>query len=171
MMSPSPSVLPNPRSVPAPGAASMAPPPTTRSCVRLASRLTGWTPAEPLPPGVTAADLRQALAELEEAARPASPADLVVAVGQLRRLATAFGIAVEDWTPLTQFYADGLGDLPVDLLRLAVQRVIARWSNGFRLPLPGEVRAGIAPELAEQGVCLTRLRTAEMVARRAERGR
>ncbi|WP_019646182.1 hypothetical protein [Novispirillum itersonii] len=132
----------------------------------MASRLTGWTPVEPLPPGITADGLRQELARLESAAHPASPEDWAVLIGLLRRLATAFRIEVDDWALLTRLYAEGLRDLPADLLRLAVQRVIGHWANGYRMPLPGEIRAEVATELAERVGAMARLRTAAMVAGR-----
>lgn len=74
---------------------------------------------------------------------------VAVVVGHMRRLADAFKIQAPDWATLTDVYADGLGDLPPDLLDLALHRVTRQWSNGFRLPLPGEVRALIATELAD----------------------
>lgn len=132
----------------------------------MASRLTGWTPVEPLPPGVTADGLRQELARLEDAAHPASPEDWAVLIGLLRRLATAFRIEVDDWAMLTRLYAEGLRDLPADLLRQAVQRVIGHWTNGFRMPLPGEIRAEVAADLAARTATVARLRTAAMVAGR-----
>lgn len=144
---------------------------TATSSPPLALRLSGWTPVEPLPPGVTADGLRQELARLEDAAHPASPEDWAVLIGLLRRLATAFRIEVDDWAMLTRLYAEGLRDLPADLLRQAVQRVIGHWTNGFRMPLPGEIRAEVAGDLAARTATVARLRTAAMVARRMERAR
>lgn len=143
--------------------------PTATSSPPLASRLTGWTPAEPLPPGVTGADLRQELARLDHSARPASPEEWAVLIGLLRRLASVFRIEVDDWALLTRLYADGLRDVPADLLRQAVQRVIGHWTNGFRMPLPGEIRAEVSAELAERVGAVARLRTAAMVAGRQDR--
>lgn len=143
--------------------------PTATSSPPLALRLSGWTPAEPLPPGVTAGGIRQELARLEAATHPASPEDWAVLIGLLRRLATAFRIEVDDWALLTRLYADGLRDVPADLLRQAVQRVVGHWTNGFRMPLPGEIRAGVAADLAERVGAVARLRTAAMVAGRQDR--
>lgn len=128
--------------------------------MRLASTLDGWTPADPLPGPLTPQTLRQIADHLDRASRPPTPEEWAGAVGLLRRLATAFAIPVDDWTLLSRLYAEGLKDVPADLLRLGVERILRHWSNGFRLPMPGELRTLIAPELAARSAALAKLRCA-----------
>lgn len=92
---------------------------------------------------------------------------LSTVIGQLRRLADAFGIRVEDWAEMTRLYSDGLDDLPPELMPLMVKRLMKRWDNGFRLPLPAELRAMIAPELAAHTTALLHRRREEQKARLA----
>ena len=91
---------------------------------------------------------------------------LSTVIGQLRRMADGFGIRVEDWASLTALYCTGLDDLPPELLQLLLKRVLVQWTNGFRLPLPAELRALIAPELAAHTAALLHQRRAEQQARR-----
>lgn len=92
---------------------------------------------------------------------------LSTVIGQLRRLADAFGIRVEDWAEMTRLYSDGLDDLPPELMPLMLKRLLKRWDNGFRLPLPAELRAMIAPELAAHTTALLHQRREEQKARLA----
>lgn len=101
-----------------------------------------------------------------EAEMPPRLKTLSVLIGQLRRMADGFGIPVEDWAVLTRLYREGLDDVPPDLLRLMLKRVLVQWTNGFRLPLPAELRALIAPELAAHTAALLQQRRAEQQARR-----
>lgn len=89
-----------------------------------------------------------------------------MAIGTLKRLSENLRIEVTDWKWLTQAYRDGLYGLPADLMALAIRRTVAGWSNGYRMPLPAEIRATVADNLDRRALHAAKIETALMVATR-----
>jgi hypothetical protein len=78
--------------------------------------------------------------------RPAGVAFLAVQLDKLFEFAAAFGINV-DRAKAAKFYAP-LANLPPDLLTKAIDAAIARKTDSYRAPLPAEIEAVVAEDLA-----------------------
>lgn len=72
-----------------------------------------------------------------------------MALDKLFAFARAFNVPA-DAVVLTPLYRDGMVDLPADLLLEAVTRVTRSWKWGNRLPMPGDLRAAVEPEMFER---------------------
>lgn len=75
-------------------------------------------------------------------------------------------INVEDWAVVTATYRAALLDIPGDLLAEAGARLMRSWGNGYRLPLPAEIRALVADEMGRRLSGLARVQAALMAAQR-----
>lgn len=75
-------------------------------------------------------------------------------------------INVEDWAVVTATYRAALHDVPGDLLAEAGARLMRSWDNGYRLPLPAEIRALVADEMGRRLSGLARVQAALMTAQR-----
>lgn len=105
--------------------------------------------------------------------QPADPRALAVALGELSSWVEDFGIvalpedAEERRAKLTRIcarYAEHLSDMPSDLVVAAVRATVR--THRFRnLPLPGDIRAIAAAELANRAVLCNRLRSVLRVGR------
>jgi hypothetical protein len=130
------------------------------------SWLQRWQTSEPLPSGVTAEAISRVIAAHDAALQPAPAEVFAVSVDRVFAFARTFNIAVPDTKAAVRFYRDGLADIPADLLDLAMRRAVDGWKWGNRLPMPADIKAQIAPELAARKLALARLKTAEMKARK-----
>lgn len=81
----------------------------------------------------------------------------------LVQFARSFGIRV-DPAGITRAYRAGLADVPAKLLTIAIQRAIASWTWGNRLPMPGDLRKLITDDWDERVKMAGRAR---LLARRA----
>lgn len=121
---------------------------TAQQSLKALDLLKGWQPHETLP-AVRSQDLQQSILGLASLLEPASPEAFAVALDKLFAFARAFNVPA-DAAVLTPLYRDGLVDLPSDLLVEAVARVTRSWKWGNRLPMPGDLRASIEPEMFER---------------------
>lgn len=121
---------------------------TAQQSLKALDLLKGWQPHETLP-AVRTADLQQSILGLASLLEPASPEAFAVALDKLFAFARAFNVPA-DAAVLTPLYRDGLVDLPSDLLVEAVARVTRSWKWGNRLPMPGDLRAAVEPEMFER---------------------
>ena len=78
--------------------------------------------------------------------RPAGIAALAVQLDKLFEFAAAFGISA-DREKAAKFYAP-LANLPPDLLARAFDMAITRKTDSYRPPLPAEIEATVAEDLA-----------------------
>lgn len=122
--------------------------------------------SEPMPTGITPQMLIDASTALQGLMVPPTPKEWAVAIETLKRLSENLRIEVKDWGWMTQAYREGLDGLPTDLLALAIRRTVAGWSNGFRMPLPAEIRATVAGDLERRALEGAKIETALMVATR-----
>ena len=132
-----------------------------------------WAVCEPLPEG-EAEKLPAYIAAYEAGLAPADVKAFAVGIKPLVDWVQQFGVIPlsadtdarrRQIADIVASYRVDLGDIPADLIETAFRR--AKGSHVFRnLPLPGEVRAQIADELARRQSKLLRLKTAEMIARR-----
>lgn len=118
-----------------------------------------WQPHEPVPEAVVPT-LGPCLAAARTALTPAGERELASLVRALVGFGKAFAIPVPEPKALSAIYAATLRDVPSDLLAVAVERVMAGHKFGMRLPLPGEIRAEIAEELAARKLTMLRLELA-----------
>lgn len=95
---------------------------------------------------------------------PAEPQEMAVFLEMMQQTAAALR-----WPALAQgaarIYVVALGDVPADLLALALTRLQRDW-KWARMPSPADVREAIADELGTRKLRLTRLRTVEIFGRR-----
>jgi hypothetical protein len=122
--------------------------------------------ADPLPIGITRQTLTDGREALQSLMEPPTAEQWAVAIGTLKRLSENMRIEVKDWGWMTQAYREGLDGLPADLLALAIRRTVAGWSNGYRMPLPAEIRATVAGDLERRALDGAKIETALMVATR-----
>jgi hypothetical protein len=131
-----------------------------------------WVLAEGLP-----AEYRDLIPAAEEqvkaALAPVSNGEFFEAVGELIEWADLFGLAKLPADPrergrktgmIGRMYWQALGDLPPDLLALALKRTMSGHDVSV-MPLPGEIRNHVGPELARRKLMALRLETARMFAR------
>jgi hypothetical protein len=131
-----------------------------------------WTLAEALP-----ADYRDklpvALEVVQRTLVSVTNAEFFDTIGELIDWADLFGLTkmpVDERERgrkagmISRLYWQTLGDLPADLLDLALKRTMAGHSYTV-MPLPGEIRAYVAPEMARRKLMALRLETALMFAR------
>ena len=121
---------------------------TMTSCGPVAfclEKIRGWTPAEPLPTGLTVETVSMAITALSDAAKPASPQQMAVLVGHIRHFGQLFG--------LIQFSEDDAQapetKAQADARRAAPHR---RPSRGCRRPLARDHRRREGLPLAPDGV-------------------
>lgn len=117
--------------------------------------LTRWQLSDPTPP-MTAAQLSTAITALSEAMKPAAPKVFAGAMADLLKFLAAFGVATTHAQTVQMAYLDALGDLPEDLLALAIQRTKRSLDNSYRMPLPAEIRRHVASELGERRSLMTK---------------
>jgi hypothetical protein len=138
--------------------------------------VTNWDALESVPTDV-AAILPRALPAAERDLAPADAQAFAVAMDRLLTWVEQFGIIAlerdglrrrEQIRNIVAGYRPALADVPADLLAVAVDRTIAqhRYRN---LPLPGDIRATVEPELRDRKYLLDRLRTADLKAKLAAR--
>ncbi|MCA3247344.1 MAG: hypothetical protein ING29_12800 [Azospirillum sp.] len=90
--------------------------------------------------------LSDAIRACEYHLAPAGPEFLAVQLDKLFEFAAAFGINA-DRAKAAKFYAP-LANLPRDLLAKAVDAAISRKTDSYRPPLPAEIEATVADDLA-----------------------
>src|SRR3990167_319572 len=100
--------------------------------------------------------LSRVLPSLESSARPATPQEFLVAMETLFAWAQTFGLD-PDVKAATEFYRTSLGDIPADLLTLAIKRSIAMHPY-HNLPKPADVRKQVAEEAGRRRKLLTQAR-------------
>lgn len=125
---------------------------------RLATTLAGWELSHGSPPATReelAAGYRECRNLLERSTHEA----IGVFVDKLCDFAGAFGIKA-DAKELTKIYADGLIDLPSDLLMRAYEEAVKNWRWGNRLPMPADFRGFVQPELDRRKALFRRMELA-----------
>ena len=119
---------------------------TMTSCGPVAfclEKIRGWTPAEPLPTGLTVETVSMAITALSDAAKPASPQQMAVLVGHIRHFGQLFGLiqfSEDDAEAVWTIYRQDLDDLPFAVLIEAFARLRRSW-RWKSLPKPGDIRA------------------------------
>jgi hypothetical protein len=126
-----------------------------------------WKPADALPAEYRAA-LAPALEEVNRSLLPVSNRECFAQLGELLVWADMFGLVkmpdekrelTQKTAALCRMYWESLGDLPADLLTLALRRT----RNGHaysKLPLPADIRGYITEELCRRQLMAMRLKTA-----------
>ena len=107
--------------------------------------------------------LPEAIRQAEASLAPSPAQQLAVQIARIDDFATAFHVPADEMKTAAAIYRATLGHLPPDLLETAVNRAIQAHRWGMRLPLPAEIAAHVADELAERRKTLGRLE----IARRA----
>ncbi len=117
--------------------------------------------------------IEAALLVAREALLPAPVTTFAVAMDDLFGWAETFGVVAmpevekdkeKRISSITKRYRADLGDIPADLIVLAVRRLTATLT--FRnLPLPGDLRREVADELGRRRALLTRLEIAQRFGR------
>src|SRR3990167_3542424 len=104
--------------------------------------------------------LSKVLPSLESSAKLATPQEFLVAMETLFAWAQTFGLE-PDVKSATEFYRTSLGDLPADLLTLAIKRSIAMHPY-HNLPKPADIRKQVAEEAGRRRKLLTQARASLM---------
>lgn len=130
--------------------------------------LQGWQAHEPVPQTATVAALEQSIWGLASLLEPASVEALAIALDKLLTFARAFNVPVSDRVTVAAIYRDALADLPSDLVVEAVTRATRDWTWGNRLPMPGDLRKVIEPELFARTAAHGRHKVALLYAKRRE---
>lgn len=121
--------------------------------------LTNWSPAEPVPADIDHRIVATAIAAYDRAMLPASPEAFAVTFDRLLSRARMWGIKLPqrqtDTDPdplvdLVRAYRQDLADVPADLLDQAITWACRHWTNGFRLPTPGELRNQISDQMSRR---------------------
>lgn len=105
-----------------------------------------WSPNDgEVPEGFSLPRARDDLEALERELAPATPKEFVVEIDPLIRFGRVFGLPAKA-DEVARTYLEHLADLPPLALRESVRRVLRDWRDGFRLPMPGDIRAGLSGE-------------------------
>jgi hypothetical protein len=96
------------------------------SAPRLA--LEAWEPYENPPPILSPYNLSKLIDGFEIGVIPASDEVYACAMGKLIEFAYAFNIPCGDAAAVQRIYHEKLGDLPCDLLQLAIKRITDTWT-------------------------------------------
>lgn len=122
--------------------------------------LQNWTPGNTLPSGLTRHDLVEAKSDYDIALIPVCAKAFGVAMDRLMEFARAFGIPADNVAAAVGFYRQALHALPADLVLAAVDRIIAQWKWGNRMPLPADLQAKVFDDLTARRSELARIEAA-----------
>lgn len=142
---------------------------TAQQSLKALDLLVGWRAHEPVPQTATVAVLEQSISGLASLLEPASVEALAIALDRLLAFARAFNVPVSDRATVLAIYRDTLADLPSDLIVEAVGRATRNWTWGNRLPMPGDLRKTIEPELFARTAAHGRHKVALLYAKDRER--
>lgn len=124
------------------------------------SLLDGWSPAEPLPRGLTTAAVSTAIGALCEAMAPASVEAQAVLLGMICAFGRVNRVDEAYLAEVMPMYREDLADLPAEVAVEAFVRVRRRWRFARALPLPGDIRAEAESIMAGWATARLRLETA-----------
>ena len=108
-----------------------------------------------------AAQIPAALENARRLLEPSSEREAAVAIAGLLDFARAFAVPVPQAETAARVYADALRPIPPDLLDIAINSTIQSHKWGNRLPLPSEIAAHVAPEIARRRSVVARLEIAQ----------
>lgn len=105
---------------------------------------------------------------IEGEIQPADAKAFAVTLDRLFAFGRAFGISQGDVREAVRFYREALRDFPAWAIEQAIQRMAQEWENGFRLPLPKELRGFIPEEYWSMRSEIIRLNSAIRALHRGE---
>lgn len=113
--------------------------------------LTAWTAGTDLSSKMTPELIESALVEAQARVTPSDETELMAMAASLRvrNFAATFSVPVNAGA-VGKEYREHLGTLPADVIPVAIHRLLGRWKWGNRVPMPGDVKAEIADEMAER---------------------
>ncbi len=128
-----------------------------------------------LPNKITMEMIDSAIVDADNKLIPADEKSFAVILSGLFEFAWAFDLGGFGGMPdnirrgkskaQTKIYQSALGDVPVDVLKIAIDKVCAGWKWGNRMPLPADIRAEIREDMAERTHCRARLKVARSLGR------
>ena len=127
--------------------------------------LRGWTPAEPLPEGLSSTTIYRAIDAAAELTRGANPVEIAATVALIVAHAARYNIACDD-AEIDTSYAQMCATMPPDLMAEGVQQVLQGWTDSFRVPAPGHIWDAVKRDYQERQSVLLRLQTAAMIGER-----
>lgn len=115
-------------------------------------------------PATLAAALPSIIAQAERAMVPASFEAFSVQMDRLLTWAQDFNLPATDVEALVRQYRELLGDLPAEILAMAITETLRSWSYRS-MPLPGDIRKKAAAEFERLRTIKLRAKTAAMYLR------
>lgn len=132
--------------------------------------MAAWTPGETDPPEITTAQLSKVISSLEQRQEPISRPTLEACILRITEFGRQFGIKMDDVRGMQVTYGLTLGRYPEALVRLMVERCIATWTWGNRMPFPNELGQLVAVEKDAADALLFKARVAlEKIGAKAKR--
>lgn len=117
--------------------------------------LIGWHAPRELPKSLTEETLQAELDRARRSVTPTSLAHLATAIDDLIVFGRAFDLLAngkpETIEVMSSVYGDALGELPSDLLFIAVDAVRAAW-RWPRMPLPADVKSHVSEEFSSRKI-------------------